>query len=363
MAASYPMKIPTEGLKRHQGLILVLFLTVPAVLATSIPNESETALQLIGKMSQAARSLNYEGVFVYLRNNQLKAIRVIHKTDEEGEYERLISLNGTPREIIRRNDLVTSIFPDNKTGLNDGRHYPDKEFASGKSFHNNHDFPRRLPVKLKTIRKYYQFSLEGFSRIIGRETQQIVIAPKDKYRYGFRLWVDSKTGLLLKFVMVGEGRRSLEQMMFTSLLLPQEIPEARLAPAVTGREFSWRESDSLNVKPSDWKSKWQVGWVPAGFTLAVHDKYQLSNNPKPVEHLVYSDGLSSVSVFIEHVVSGHRSHFHGFLSIGAVNAYGTTQALHYLTVVGEVPHITVERIGESIHYIADTNDMAGADSG
>lgn len=352
------MKIPVKGFKRHQELILVLFLTAPVAFlsAASVATESDTALQLIGKMGRAARSLDYEGVFVYLRNNQLKAIRVIHKTGQDGEYERLVSLNGVPREIIRRNDLVTCIFPDDKAELINERRYPDKEVARGGSLHGNHDFPRRLPAQLETIRKYYQFSLGEPGRIIGRETQRIIIAPKDRYRYGFRLWVDNKTGLLLKFIMVGEKGRALEQMMFTSLLLPQEIPETELAPAVTGKEFSWREGDSLSVESSDWESKWQVGWIPAGFTLVIHDRYRLPSNPEPVKHLVYSDGLSSVSVFIERIVSGHRSHFHGFLNMGAINVYGTIQALHYLTVVGEVPHITVERMGKSIRYIADTDD-------
>ncbi len=356
MAESYPMKIPAKDLKRCPGLIWVLFLAAPALFfpAASIPEESDTALQLIGKMGQAAQSLNYEGIFVYLRNHQLKAIRVIHKVDKYGEYERLISLNGIPREIIRTNEFVTCILPANKAVLVDERHYPDKEVARSRGFPSNQDFPRRLPARLKAIREYYQFSLGEPGRIIGKETQRIIIAPKDKYRYGFRLWVDNETGLLLKFVMVGEKERALEQMMFTSLLFPEEIPDDKLIPTVTGREFSWRENEPLDVEASDWKSQWQVGWLPAGFTLVAYDKYLLPNNRKPVEHLVYSDGLSSVSIFIERIVRGHRSHLHGFLSMGAVNAYGTIQALHYLTVVGEVPHITVERIGKSIRYIADS---------
>jgi sigma-E factor negative regulatory protein RseB len=303
-------------------------------------------------MGQAAKSLNYKGVFVYLRNGQLKAIRVIHKTDESGEYERLISLNGVPREIIRNNELVTCILPDDKAMLMDGHRYPHKDPATGKNFHDKNGFPRRLPTELKAMHEHYRFSLGDPGRIVGRETQQIIIVPKDQYRYGYRLWVDSETGLLLKTVMVGEDNRALEQVMFTSLSLPARISDADLAPAVTGREFSWREGEPLNIDASDYEGRWKVGWIPAGFTLVAHGKHWLPNSQVPVEHLAYSDGLGSVSIFIERIIGVHRSHLRGFSSMGAVNAYGTTQALHYLTVVGEVPHTTVERMGKSIRYVS-----------
>jgi sigma-E factor negative regulatory protein RseB len=333
------MKVPVNC---YQGFASALLLTVLTTFssAISVAGEFETALQLIDKMGQASKSLNYKGVFVYWRNGQLKAIRVIHKADESGEYERLISLNGVPREIIRNNELVTCILPD------------DKGAARGKNFHDKNSFPKRLPTELKAMYEHYRFSLGEADRIVGRKTQQIIIVPKDQYRYGYRLWVDNETGLLLKTVMVGEDNRALEQVMFTSLSLPAKISDADLAPAVTGREFSWREGEPLNIDASDYESRWKVGWIPAGFTLVAHGKHWLPNSQVPVEHLAYSDGLGSVSIFIERIIGVHRSHLRGFSSIGAVNAYGTTQALHYLTIVGEVPHTTVERMGKSIRYVS-----------
>jgi sigma-E factor negative regulatory protein RseB len=349
------MKAPVRC---YQGLVFILFIAfLTAFFLTAVrANEADTALQLIERMGRAAQSLNYEGVFVYLRNDQLKAVRVIHKADEEGEYERLVSLNGAPREIIRNNELMTCILPDDKAVLVDERPYPDKALARSKNFHNNNSFPRRLPARLKAMDEYYQFSLGESDRVAGRDSQRVVIVPKDQYRYGYRLWVDNKTGLLLKAIMVGEGGQVLEQMMFTSLLLPKEIPDAKLVPEVTGREFSWREGEPLGIVVSDSDSHWRVGWVPGGFTLVAHAKQLLPNGQVPVEHLVYSDGLSSVSVFIERIIRDRRSHLHGFSSMGAVNAYGTIQALHYLTVVGEVPHRTVERMGKSIRYINSNID-------
>jgi sigma-E factor negative regulatory protein RseB len=349
------MKAPVNC---YQGLAPALLLTILITsLPASVASESDTALQLIDRMGQASRSLNYEGVFVYLRNSQLKAVRVIHKADESGEYERLVSLNGAPREIIRNNELVTCIFPDEKAVLMDERRYSShKKAVREKNFHDKSAFPWRLPTKVKAMHEHYRFSLGEAERIVGRKTQQIIIVPKDQYRYGYRLWVDSKTGLLLKTVMIGENNRALEQVMFTSLSLPEKISSADLMPAVTGREFSWREDEPLNIDGGDYESQWQVGWIPAGFTLVAHGKHLLPNSQVPVEHLAYSDGLGSVSIFIERIIRAHQSHLRGFSNMGAVNAYGTTQALHYLTVVGDVPHTTVERIGKSIRYIgADTD--------
>ncbi|ADE13895.1 MucB/RseB family protein [Nitrosococcus halophilus Nc 4] len=350
------MKAPV---KHHQGFICALFFTILTVPlpGVSIAKEFDAALQLLDRMGRAAESLNYQGVFVYLRNNQLKAVRVIHKADKEGEYERLVSLNGVPREIVRNNELVTCILPDDKAVLVDEHHYP-KVVARGKNFHDNNGFSRRLPAKLKAMREHYRFSLGEPDRIAGRETQQVVIIPKDQYRYGYRLWVDNETGLLLKTMMVGEGEgeRALEQMMFTSLLLPEEIPDTALVPAVTGREFSWREGEPLSVNAGDYESQWQVGWIPAGFTLVAHGRHLLPNGQVPVEHLVYSDGLSSVSIFIERIMHAQQGHLHGFSNMGAVNVYGAIQALHYLTVVGEVPHTTVKRMGKSIRYTGSDSD-------
>ena len=343
------MKAPA---KRYPSIPFIALLTVLFLTAVSA-NEADTALQLIDRVGQAARSLNYEGVFVYLRNDQLKAVRIIHKVDEEGEYERLVSLNGAPREIIRNNELMTCILPDDKAVLVDERSYPDKALARGKNFHNNNRFPRRLPARLKALGEYYQFSLGEPDRVAGRDSRRVIIIPKDGYRYGYRLWVDNETGLLLKAIMVGEDGQALEQMMFASLELPKEIPDEKLVPTVSGREFSWREGEPLGAVVSDRDSHWRVGWVPGGFALVAHAKQLLPNGQVPVEHLVYSDGLSSVSVFIERIIRDQRRHLQGFSSMGAVNAYGTIQAFHYLTVVGEVPHETVERMGKSIRYVGD----------
>jgi len=340
--------------------VLLFTILTTSFPTASIARELNAALRLIDRMGQASRSLNYEGVFVYLRNTHLKAIRLIHKADESGEYERMISLNGAPREIIRSNGLVTCIFPHDKKAEVMGDEHPsphkDKGASRDKNFHHKNGFPKRLPVKLKVMREHYQFSLGKPNRIVGRKTQEIVIAPRDQYRYGYRLWVDNKTGLLLKTVMVGENNRALEQVMFTSLSLPEKIPDAALAPTVTGRKFSWKESESLGTETSDHGSKWQVGWVPAGFTLVAHSTHLLPESQVPVEHLAYSDGLGSVSIFIERIIHAHQSHLRGFSSMGAVNAYGITKALHYLTVVGEVPHTTVERMGKSIRYIGTDSD-------
>jgi sigma-E factor negative regulatory protein RseB len=337
------MKVPVNC---YQGFASALLLTVLTISfsAIAVASELDAALQLIDRMGQASKFLNYKGVFVYLRNGQLKAIRVIHKADKSGEYERLISLNGVPREIIRNNELVTCILPD------------DKDAAKGKDFHNKNVFPKHLPAKLKAMREHYRFSVGEAGRIVGRKTQQIIIVPRDQYRYGYRLWVDSETGLLLKTIMVGENDRALEQVMFTSLSLPAKIPDADLMPTATGKEFSWKEGEPLNIEANDHKSRWKVGWLPAGFTLVAHGKHLLPNSQVPVEHLAYSDGLGSVSIFIERIIGIHQSHLRGFSSMGAVNAYGITQALHYLTVVGEVPHATVERMGKSIRYISSGTD-------
>jgi sigma-E factor negative regulatory protein RseB len=157
------------------------------------------------------------------------------------------------------------------------------------------------------------------------------------------------TGLLLKSELVSEQGKALEQIVYTNIRLPAHIPDDLLAPAISGEGYTWYSNDypvsrTASTRPGD---QWVVTWVPKGFEVSdrIYDPSSVSRNP--VEHLVYSDGLAKMSVFIE-LLDDAKESLLGPSGMGAINAYGSVIGDYQVTVVGEVPEITVEKVGQSV---------------
>ena len=310
--------------------LLVLF--IPTVQAES------ASIELLERMSQAAKQLNYEGVFAYQSGKTFQSVRIYYRNNDGTESERLISLNGAAREVIRSNDTVTCINPD-------GKQINVSQRPLGRGF------PSDLPRRLRSATPFYELTLEGEDRIAGKLTQRLEIKPVDSYRYGYRLWMDKETDLLLKSELIGENKEVLETFEFTDIETGIEIPDASLKAQMSGNEMVWHRTEPGEMTTQDLVafSNWQAKWLPDGFTLVAHQNRLRANNGAHIEQRVYSDGLSSVSVFIEKMRAQHN-HFHGGSHMGAVNAFGSVIHAHFVTVVGEVPAVTVEKIGAAIEY-------------
>ena len=300
------------------------------VLATDI-KAVEAWLQ---KMHKASHTLNYSGKFVYQTGKQLSLMKIVHASDSNGEYERLISLDGVGREIIRSNGVVTCILPDSKSVV----------VEKGRP---KQDFPPQFPIKIDHLKSLYRFILDKNEKVAGRVSQKIVITPEDQYRYGHRLWIDAETGLLLKTHLVDEKGNLLEQFMFTEIEFLDKIPMQWLKPSTSGETYTWHKSEEqqkiiVNTTDNNWIAK----QLPAGFSGDMSREHNMPNK-KVVRHMVFSDGLASVSIFIER--SQKRSaNLVGSSRMGAVNAFGRLYNDHYVTAVGEVPGSTVKLISESI---------------
>ncbi len=291
------------------------------------------AREWLEKMSYAAHALNYEGVFVYIHDRQMTTMRITHRMDADGEHEQLVSLNGVGRGVVRSNSRVTHILPDdNALAMSEGQPRPP--------FSGLDDME---PV-ISELGKHYDFSLKGQERVAGQLGQMLLIEPKDQYRYGYNLWLHNDTGLLLKADLLSEQGAPLEQMMFTELkvhdILPQDEHE-NLAESSAAHE---ENKPAVAHLPS--ASRWRVTKMPAGFRLGEYTQHRMPHNKRPVEHLVLTDGLASVSVFIEEFDELEK--FEGLSRRGAVNAYGRVVDGHQITVVGEAPAATVELVGLSV---------------
>lgn len=324
---------------RGGSLPAAAFITLIAVQGAPAPaqaGQSVAAHEWLERMMRATETLNYDATFVYRNGDLMESMRIIHRFDEgSGERERLISLTGTAREVLRDSRRVTCFLPDDKTVV-----------VARSRKRGLRSSPFFLPEE--GFAKNYRLTTGAGERVAGRDTQRVVVEPRDEFRYGYRLSLDRDTGLLLKSELVGDGGAALEQIVYTNLDTPAAIPDRLLEPAVSGQGFRWYRSDEASTPASDAPAGWSVNWLPEGFVLTERqDRDPRAAGREPVEHLVYTDGLAMVSVFIEHLDSvGDR--LEGLSKMGAVSAFGRMVDDYQVTVVGEVPTRTVESIGRNV---------------
>jgi len=316
---------------RSVGCLAALWIALSTV--TAHAQQSEDPRVWLDRMVQAAQTLNYDGTFVYQSGGNTESMRIIHRSDANGQRERLLSLSGVAREVLRDNRRVTCILPDDgsvmvgKTrGVNTG------PLFSGVAIPDNYDL-----------------RMHGLDRVAGRMAERLELAPRDIYRYGYRLWLDRASGLLLRNDVVDANQLTRESVAYTSLSLPAEIPDSLLEPGISGvgfKRLSWDESD-VPPTAAEAAGDWLAQWVPDGFQLHEHVRQLRTGSDVPVEHMVFSDGLASVSIFIERLNASSMP-LNGPSSVGAISAFGRMLGEYQITVVGEVPAATVERVGQGV---------------
>jgi sigma-E factor negative regulatory protein RseB len=311
-------------------------LTIAVLLGLAAPlAQAADAQALFARMHQAGRSLDYEGTFVYQHGDQLESLRIIHKAGTGGVRERLVSLNGAPREIIRTDSEVRCYLPDENAVLIEHRRA------------DNRNFPALLPDSLALLKGNYMIRAGKEGRVAGRKAVSVRIKPRDAYRYGYLLWVDEASGLLLKASLLDEQGEVIEQYMFTQVSIGGPIPESELKPQYPAKGIVWQRADDATRVPST--GQWTATRLPDGFTLSARMMRMLPARKQPVEHLVYSDGLAVVSVFVEKAGDEARPNaLSGLTHMGAAHAFGKVVDGHQVTVVGEAPALTVDMIGESV---------------
>ncbi|MEO8009934.1 MAG: MucB/RseB C-terminal domain-containing protein [Betaproteobacteria bacterium] len=272
----------------RQALWLPALLTLglSAGAAAADPLQQSEALTLLQKIADAARELNYFGTFVYQHGDQVETSRIVHFVDGGNEYEKLETLDGPRREVIRNNNEVLCYYPDAKIVRS------DKRVA-------RRTFPALLPEQLSSLTEYYEIRKAEPERISGFETQALVLEPKDAMRYGHKFWADSASGLLLKARMLSERHNVVEQFSFTQVIIGAGVTREMVQPSFIIRFPEWRLDRFANNTISEVESGWTVKNFPAGFRKVLEMRRSKQGNSVLVTHLVYSDGLAAVSVFIE----------------------------------------------------------------
>ena len=337
MVASAPPPWLRLRLTRAAGSALLAALTV----AANADVGHDEARILLERMAQASRTLDYVGTFVYRSGSTMQSMKIVHRADADGSRERLVALSGAAREVIREGRRVTCILPDDRAVVvaasRTGTTGLLAVFGSGLQLDEE-------------IGEHYSLSSGGAERVAGREATVIEVRPKDRYRYSFRFAIDRHSGLLLKSELLDDDHDALEQIVYTHLELPDSIPDEALEPQISHEgfiQYGFQSVDGDAAEAMDPNQQWTVGWLPAGFRMKSESRRPIHRGRAPVVHRVYSDGLVSISVFIERVPeANHR--IEGRYSAGAVNAYGRVVDEFQVSVIGEVPAITAMKVAASV---------------
>jgi sigma-E factor negative regulatory protein RseB len=237
--------------------------------------------------------------------------------------------------VIRNNEEVRCYYPDAKLIRIEPRTYRNA-------------FPSLLPQQLDTLSGYYYFRKAEVARVAGIETQAFVFEPKDGMRYGHKLWADMNSGLLLKAQLLNEHNLPIEQFVFTDIQIGIKIERETVRPTYRPPPADWEMRQSLpgDVVPQD--TGWTVKELPPGFSKIVEGYRTLRGKVGPVAHLVFSDGLVAVSVFVEPMPEAPQPV--GSSQQGGVNVYSRQLDQHLVTVLGETPGATVRQIADSVAH-------------
>ncbi len=302
--------------------------------------ERRTVTDWLEAMATAVDNLNYKGTIVYSRDDSLEVLSVVHKSDEQGSREKITTLNGEAREIIRTNDSVRGIFADKASVVMDAR------ITEGL-------FPIIPYTQIAADDEHYRVRLApGIDRVAGYRTRVVEIIPRDDYRFGQKLWLEENTAMLLKSRIIDESGQTREEMTFATVDLGVFINDRDLAQSLkspTAVEIEITNADSTESGTAEMPNHWQVNQVPAGFVMTrhSHDRGQGRNR---LEHLVFTDGLASVSVYIESI-RGNQKVISGFREMGGLHVFGRQAGNVNITAMGEVPVKTLRLMAESVQRV------------
>ena len=297
-------------------------------LATAAHAQSPESLAWLKKIQEATRNLSYSGTFVYQQGKQSETSRITRLAS--ADVEKLEVLDGLPRELVRSKDTVRCYLPQAKVVKVEQR-TPDR------------NFPALLPERINALAQHYDIALGETRRIAGFECQSVNLTPKDNLRYGYHLYADRASGMLIGAVTVDSTGNQIEQFMFTQLAIGHVTPEM-VKPRQTAAGWRVEDAEAAPTTLTGWTLKPEL----PGFQKVVELKRRMES--KAVGQVVFSDGLAAVSVFIEPLDARRDPPRTGLASLGAIHIYTREVANHMVTVVGEAPAASVQRIANAVEY-------------
>lgn len=307
-----------------------------------ISSASPSPVEMLDRMSHSFRELNYRGTFSYQQGGDTESFRLVHAVIDGEEYERLEYLDGEKRQIVRRGHDLKCVHPG---------HQLVRFYQHGKGF-------QIASAEGGSISDYYQIEQLDSDRVAGRSVINLAISPKDTHRFGYRLSLDEETGLLLRTELIGSQDKVLERFQFVEVSIGDHIDRSEFPDAVDGSSHDAEHvaASAVNTNKANAHSAWQVKWLPAGFTSAIAEMDVITE-----DMATFTDGLTVFSVFIEDKVDENTisKGVEGSAQRGATTAYSRALLLagqpHRVTVVGEIPAKTAQKIAQSISLVNNSS--------
>ncbi len=300
--------------------------------ASATANAAASGEEWLQRMAKAIEVSNYRGTIARRAGDRVEYLRVVHKYENGQVTEKLETMDGADRTIIRDVNGVRCFLPESRAVLVEAGSTSTGLFS-------------RIPVSMSRLREQYDVLLLGSNvRVSDRQSVLVALRPHDEFRYGHRLWLEQKSGLPLKTELIDELGKPIEEIRFVNLQIEDSIPNSEFELNINTQGFRFinqaaRIDEAAEARPLQ---KWQSGHLPAGFRLSYSNGIG-----KGTQHLIFDDGMASVSVFIE-VPADDYQPVNGPSRLGGANAYSVVTHRHQITAVGEVPERTVEIIARAL---------------
>ena len=316
--------------KRHAPFEVILMISSLFVVAPMSAGAMEPD-EWLNRMGAAVQATSYEGTVIRMRNGEAEALKVVHTVADGVIREKVVAQEGNGLEIIRNGNEVHCILPDRKSVLVEEWDDQSTLFST-------------LPSSEIRFGSEYDVSIVREDRVAGRQAILLAIRPHDGYRYGHRIWLDTETGFPLQTQLIADDGSAIEEVKFADIKLNQEIHASALAPSYSTDDYRWFSRPARHVTRSV-DTKWASKELPRGFLAISKHEEKMPGSEDFVTHILYSDGLANVSVFIARQSEGHSE---GASRVGGSNSFSVVVGDHNVTAVGEVPAMTVEQIASNM---------------
>lgn len=317
-------------------LLVCSLLVVGPSFAQNEPTQQRSVTEWLTRLHEASRQRAYTGTLVVSAGASMSASKVWHVCDGTHQVERVDTLTGAPRTTIRRNSEVITFAPDTKTA------WVEKRESLGL-------FPDLLRTPSNVIPDHYNVQAVAVERIAGHKADVVEIKPRDELRFGYRIWSEKKTGLVIKLQTLDTQGQVLEQVAFTELQLDAPVSMDQLTKmmrATEGYEVYKPVLRKTTAEAEGWRLRESV---PGFQSMSCHTR-EVPNSAGaknfPMQW-VFSDGLASVSLFVEPFnPDQHREEASSV--VGATHSITRRVGGHWLTVLGEVPHRTLTKFAQAL---------------
>ncbi len=311
---------------------IFLTLLAPSLFSCAVQADEYGPHDWLNRMASAVQSTNYEGTVIRVQNGKTEALKVVHKVTDGVVHEKVVIQDGNGMEIIRIGNEAHCILPDSKSVIVE-------------EWNDRSTFFSTLPSSDIRFGTEYDVDIVRHERVSGRKTVLLAIRPHDQYRFGHRLWLDVETGFPLQTELFGVDGKAIEKVRFVDIELDGEISPSSLLPSYSTESFRWINEARSTVRPVD-VPDWENDSLPPGFrAVATHREDHPGRSDHGITHILYSDGLANVSVFIAPKTGAKMTRRS---RLGASNSISLEIADHYVTAIGEVPVITLEQIASSM---------------